>query len=501
MESLSDTKWDVVISGTGLQQSLLALALSRSGKHILHVDPSDYYGGPEAALSLQEADEWAERHSSVDGDGAFAGAQVTRADDGLSFPRAYSLALAPQLIHARSELLSQLVSSKAFRQIEFLAVGSFFIYQPPSDSAAPATLSRIPSTREDVFANRTIPARSKRALMKFLKFVLEFDSEAHAEIWKPKAKDELASFLESEFRLDRDLQSYVVTLTLSLDGKISVEDGLNAINRHLTSMGVFGTGFAAVYPKWGGLSEIAQVGCRAAAVGGAVYILGAGISAVQTVPAADDASEDELLIKLTNDVEVKSKTLVQESTAADGPVTLSRLVAVVQSSMHDMFEATVEGAPTPCVAVVAFPPGSLKGSDGTTSDHPVYASVHSSDTGECPSGQSIVYLNTVSSPASGELLESALSSFLQSLASDQEPPKTLYRLRYEQRGGSGALSVDGRIGSFGLQPQSLAFGDSRLAGVRQAWDMVVGGDGAVDEMYMQFEDREGADDEDDAFGA
>lgn len=340
-------------------------------------------------MSLQEADEWAERFASGNAEGVFAGAQVTKAADGLSFPRAYSLALAPQLVHARSELLSQLVSSKAFRQIEFLAVGSFFIYRPASDPAGSATLSRIPSTREDVFANKTIPARSKRALMKFLKFVLDFESESHAEIWKPKANDDLAGFLESDFKLDRDLQSYVITLTLSLDGRVSVADGLTAINRHLTSMGVFGTGFAAVYPKWGGLSEIAQVGCRAAAVGGAVYILGTGISAVQAMPATQSADHEELEVTLTNDVVVKSRTLVKDSTPpAAGCLNLCRLTAVVESSMPAMFEVVVEGAPTPCVSLVAIPPGSIKRSDGSASDHPVYASVHSSDTGECPSGQS-----------------------------------------------------------------------------------------------------------------
>lgn len=78
MESLTDTKWDVIISGTGIAQSLLALcasflppipgsclltfiskrALSRSDKKILHVDQNPYYGGPDAALSLQDAEEW-----------------------------------------------------------------------------------------------------------------------------------------------------------------------------------------------------------------------------------------------------------------------------------------------------------------------------------------------------------------------------------------------------------------------------------------------------------
>jgi RAB protein geranylgeranyltransferase component A len=33
--------------------------LSRSGKKILHIDENDYYGGAEAAFSLQEAEEWA----------------------------------------------------------------------------------------------------------------------------------------------------------------------------------------------------------------------------------------------------------------------------------------------------------------------------------------------------------------------------------------------------------------------------------------------------------
>jgi RAB protein geranylgeranyltransferase component A len=35
--------------------------LSRSDKKILHIDKNDYYGGAEAAFSLQEAEEWAQR--------------------------------------------------------------------------------------------------------------------------------------------------------------------------------------------------------------------------------------------------------------------------------------------------------------------------------------------------------------------------------------------------------------------------------------------------------
>jgi RAB protein geranylgeranyltransferase component A len=228
--------------------------------------------------------------------------------------------------------------------------------------------------------------------MKFLKFVLEYDTEPNVDIWKPHhAGEQLSDFLASEFKLDRNLQSYIVTLTLSADGKVSVEAGLAAIHRHLTSMGVFGAGFAAVYPKWGGLSEVAQVGCRAGAVGGAVYMLGTGISDVVQLGTSAEAPEPpELDITLSNDIKIRTKALVRGSTSrptgAD-TICLSRLTTIVSSKMSQLFEGIVDGAPTPAASVVAFPSGSLSDEEGNVSEYLTYAMVHSSDTGECPNGQ------------------------------------------------------------------------------------------------------------------
>ncbi|KAJ3496605.1 hypothetical protein NLG97_g2529 [Lecanicillium saksenae] len=499
MESLSDTDWDVVISGTGLQQSLFALALSRSGKNILHVDPEGYYGEHEAAFSLQEADAWAEKHAAPDATGLFRGAEVTKAD-GVASARAYSLALAPQLIHTRSELLNKLVSSKAFRQIEFQAVGSFYIFQPAAADAAEATLSRIPSTREDVFSSTAIPVRAKRSLMKFLKFVLDYESETQAEVWKPHADKPLAEFLGSEFKLDAMLQSYIITLTLSLDGNISVEEGLTAISRHLSSMGVFGAGFAAVYPKWGGLSEVCQVGCRAAAVGGAVYMLGTGITKV--AKRADEATGME--ISLSNDMVVKTKALFQGSeTSLEDGVCLSRTTAVIGSALPSLFEAVVEGSPMPSATVVAFPTGSVTDGNGHTSEYPIYATVHSSDTGECPTGQSVAYLSTLSTSTSKALLEAALTSLLAAAAPEaQAAPEVIYKLQYEQRGAK-APSLDvgeDDIVTFGPPVLDLAFRDAMLQPVRQAWEKFTGQAGEnTDAEYLVFEDREGVTDDDDVF--
>ncbi|KAK4235874.1 GDP dissociation inhibitor [Achaetomium macrosporum] len=491
MESLSDTLWDVVICGTGLQQSLLALALSRSDKKILHIDPNEFYGGAEAAFSLQDTELWVNRASAGSG-GLFKSASIAKPEGttGLSASRAYSLALAPQLIHARSTLLSQLVSSRAYRQVEFLAVGSFYIFKPPQESSQRPSLARIPSTREEVFSTTAVSAKAKRLLMKFMKFVLDYESSPQLEVWQPFADALLTDLLQQEFKMDAELQTYIVTLTLSLDGKISTKDGLAAIRRHLSSMGVYGPGFAAIYPKWGGLSEIAQVACRAGAVGGAVYMLGTGIKETET-------AEGEVKIQLTSGDTVKTRMLVRAGDSASDEMGITRLVAVIGSPLNSLFEAVVEGAPRPAVAVIAFPAGSLSTVSGKASEYPVYLSAHSSDTGECPAHQSVLYLTTLSTPDANATLNLALDAFLGTITEGQAP-SVLYRLQYEQLAGSQRSQSEASIFTFPAPFLSLSFNDSTLQPVHEAWKKVMG-DAAVEADYMTFADREGAVDDDDVY--
>ncbi|KAK1656198.1 rab protein geranylgeranyltransferase component A [Colletotrichum phormii] len=509
MESLAEQTWDVILHGTGLQQSLLALALSRSGKQILHLDPNEYYGGPEAAFSLQEVEEWAAANATVADDATgssrvFSSAVVSKPDvatgsgPSLSFPRAYSLALAPQIIHTRSELVKQLVSSRAFRQIEFLAVGSFFIYTPPAVGSGfengRASLVPIPSTREAVFSTTAIPARAKRSLMKFLKFVFDYNSEDNKGIWAPHAEKPLSEFLLSDFKLDAALQTYFVTLTLSLDGKVTTKDGLAAIHRHLSSMGAFGPGFAAVYPKWGGLYEIAQVGCRACAVGGAVYMLGTGMKATRQLDEGQDGGA-RFGVDLTSDVTVKSRTLIRgtEEVASDSQ-RVSRLTAVINSPLSSLFEAVVEGSPTPAVAVIAFPAKSIA---DVASSFPIYVFAHSSETGECPTGQSVLYFVTPKTSTSTEALEKALASLLSALGNGEDTPEAIYKVAYQQAHAAVSVSADASDVIPSL-PLDLAFSDTALEPVRDAWRKVMGPAAEdPDIVYMKFEDREGVGDEED----
>ncbi|KAI4736162.1 hypothetical protein E4T50_13343 [Aureobasidium sp. EXF-12298] len=289
MDSLDGSSYDVLISGTGIQQSLLALALSRSGKKVLHVDKDDTYGGPEAALSLQEAEQWVEKLNSAK-QTRFSNASITKSAEGeqkLSPSRAYNLSLAPTLVYTRSGLLPILVSSKTNEQLEFMAVGGWFVFEKQEDDAR---VVRVPNGREDIFADPSLTLKMKGQLMKFLRFVAAFEEKP--ETWQPHRDTPFVDFLSEQFGLPAVDTLLALCLSLETPEKTTTEFALPRIARHLRSIGVFGPGFGAVISKWGGLSEVVQVACRACAVGGGIYVLGQGISSIEPAQSEDDDVEE-----------------------------------------------------------------------------------------------------------------------------------------------------------------------------------------------------------------
>ncbi|CZR51666.1 related to rab geranylgeranyl transferase component A [Phialocephala subalpina] len=479
MEPLTETKWDAVISGTGLKHSLLALALSRSNKKILHVDQNKYYGDAEAAFSLQEVDEWVEK---VGGETPehFRNASLWKTtsessneSEKLSFSRAYTLTLSPQIIYTRSKLLSQLVTSKVYRQLEFQAVGNWWIL-------AENTLNRLPNGREDIFQDKTIDNRSKRGLMKFLKFVVDYENQT--ELWQPHVDSSLAGFLSSQFQFPTNLQNVICALTLSLETPeaTKVNWSLPRISRHLTSIGVFGPGFGAVLPKWGGGADISQVACRAGAVGGGIYILGTGVR--ESTPSSED-TDGLTQVHLTNEDVVKTRHLIQPlQTQSTNAKVVSKIIAVVSSSLTSLFKNTVEGSPLAAVSVIVFPVGTVD-VEGASQNTPIYIMAHSNETGECPPGQCVLYATMLQSERSHELLDVAVDAFLATL---EDKPSLLYKLYYEQQAEaeSSETSLD------------LAFNDSILDDVESMWRIVMGEE-ADQAMFMRFEDREGMNNDDD----
>lgn len=377
-------------------------------------------------MSLQDAGAWVKQVGGNGSQSLYTQASILELKESsdssqkLGFSRAYSLALAPQLIYTESKLLPYLVSSKTYRQLEFLAMGSWWVFGPGkpsnehealgSDSLASATtgaLMRIPTTREDVvFSDKSIDLRSKRAVIKILRFVMNYENQQ--ELWEPYSSRPFSDFLTEQFKLSPSLHGLFLALTLSLDppSKTYTSFALPRIARHLRSTGKLGAGFSSVIPKWGGLSEIAQVACRAGAVGGGVYVLAKGVKQVAKIvvseaestedPASksvvDSESNVSYKVELDGDDTVSTEWIAgskQASTSDSGndagARTVARSISIVSSPLMSLFPTLAEGSAPPSGSVVIFPSESLGGGIDTP---PVYLILHSSDTGECPTGQS-----------------------------------------------------------------------------------------------------------------
>lgn len=403
----------------------------------MHLDRNDYYGGAEAALSLQEAEVWAkgvnkgpftisstctdQAHPAAESpSNCFRNAEIQQPEphgstpSKLGFPRAYSLSLSPQIIYTRSNLLPALVSSKVYRQLEFLVVGSWWIYDGKDENVAGkegspdeaenlgsiGCIRRIPGSREDVFRDKSLDLRSTRALMNFLKLAVNLD--LHPAILEEWGEKPFPDFLTSYFKIPLKLQSGLLALTLTpnVPSMTRTACALPRIHRHLTSIGMFGPGFGAVIPKWGGLAEVAQVACRAGAVGGGVYVLHKGVEKVNEARSQPNGTKEEeprMLLHSNTDEPIKTRWLVASDN--DLPslgyekdvagVTACRSITIVSPLPSQLFPSTGEGGPTPAAVVVVFPTGSLRTeiSDSSNECSPVYLMIHSSDTGECPEGQ------------------------------------------------------------------------------------------------------------------
>ena len=307
----------------------------------------------------------------------------------LGFSRAYSLALAPQIVYSKSVLLPTLVSSKIYRQLDFLAVGTWWIYKPANEGDG-ASLRKIPGSREDVFADKSIDLKGKRSLMKFLKFIT--DPEAFEQAMQEHGDLMLEEFLLEQYSITVDLQPTLQALTLSSlpASQTRVSFALPRILRHLSSIGMFGPGFGAVVPKWGGLAEICQVGCRASAVGGSIYMLGQGIQET-----SETTSDGFKQLRLDNGEQVRARWHARQKgnfppsqKGKEECGILTRSVSIINSDLPSLFPPIADGAPPSACTVIVFPPGSM-GLAGLTLPAPIYFIVHSSETGECPAGQSM----------------------------------------------------------------------------------------------------------------
>lgn len=276
-----------IICGTGLVESILAAALARVGKAVLHLDKETFYGTQEGSFILNDL---LNHHPQVPSEPAEttqddAGNSVVSIPSGsilMSNPcfslegpvppatsRKFCIDLSPKLIWSVSPVTDLLVRAGVNRYLEFKAVNSCQMYLQKS-------LQPVPCSKGDIFKNKLISLMEKNKLMKFLTSI-QAPTPADQEILDAHMTKPFVEFLRARGLSANLIQFILYSIAMVQSDEVanptlSTADGLPLIIKFVRSAGKFGP-TPYIIPMYG-TSELPQAFCRLAAVYGATYMLG-----------------------------------------------------------------------------------------------------------------------------------------------------------------------------------------------------------------------------------
>ncbi|CAG8619057.1 3532_t:CDS:2, partial [Diversispora eburnea] len=185
IQPLEVTEYDVIILGTGLVESILAGALARIGKSVLHLDANGFYGGSWSSLNFRDLLNWIqnmqeeeeeknilpnydelarflldseefEQHDAISKiiTEQFKSKVINRTNEIvrhvstslsnferietlamlLKESKKYNIELSPKLMSCRGELIELLINSGVGRYLDFKAMETTYIYTGNDDN-------------------------------------------------------------------------------------------------------------------------------------------------------------------------------------------------------------------------------------------------------------------------------------------------------------------------------------------------------------------------------
>ena len=262
-------RFDVIVVGTGMVQSVLAAAAARQGHSVLHLDTARYYGADWAAFTLEGLQQWiAETGGEIEDSqpetetlGDLEEGEVlvklkeqptveniretwTRQDvveeseetpvsetkwtreELMKQSRKFNIDLTPRLLYSRGEMVELLISSNISRYTEFKSVTRVL-------TMLDGKLEQVPSSRSDVFNTKKISVVEKRILMKFLTQCVQEEDEA---VDQDKT---FGSYLKQQ-KLTPNLLHYVCHSIAMVPLEAPMSEGLASTRKFLSSLGRFG---------------------------------------------------------------------------------------------------------------------------------------------------------------------------------------------------------------------------------------------------------------------
>ncbi|KAJ2359060.1 hypothetical protein IWW50_000258 [Coemansia erecta] len=311
---LDGEQFDVVVLGTGLEESIIASEAAASSKTVLHVDRNPYYGGSNACFSLSMFLEWAACHriqrqtpfvevlvgGQLTDAPSFVIRDVTAAGENdldtlqrlapfelssectdalealLKNDRSYMLELVPKVVLCRGELIELLLGCGIGEYVQFKGVEHSYL------ARSNTPIERIPESKEDIFASTSLSLIEKRKLMRLMTLI--GDDTQYEQLLRECGDSEFKQLLQDKFKLSGMLLDAVLYVVARVSGSETVcaRDGCERVRRYVGSIGRFGR-MAYLCGMYGGGSEISQSFSRLCAVSGGTYVLNEKVGVIEPV--------------------------------------------------------------------------------------------------------------------------------------------------------------------------------------------------------------------------
>lgn len=396
---------------------------------------------------------------------------MQRSRESLGQSRSYCIDLAgPKLAFCGGQLVDLLLRSGASNYLEFKDLESTFMWNMQG-------LSPVPSSRADVFRDRSLSNAEKRHLMRFFKLVVDHSSsnEGAPEISQVDLESPFVEFLQGR-QVPPSVQAmilYAIALSnhkqdTAGNGQCSImstKEGMESLALYLTSVGRFvnATG-AFLYPLYGE-GELPQAFSRCAAVKGALYALKMPIQALL---------RDKESGKFKG-VQMASNQLIFSEKLVAGPSMYSTLCNRVSCETNlengDHKEESLKVVRSICITdkslkpdlstlLVVFPPHSITFEEGGV----IRALQLGSSVSVCPEGKYLVHLSMACSNESVgiEALQGAVQSLFNAQDSQtvavEDKPTLLWSVSYVHRGifpqGAKWISA-GQVAVCGMPDETL----------------------------------------------
>jgi RAB protein geranylgeranyltransferase component A len=382
---------DVLILGTGLQESILAAALSWNGTNVLHVDSNTFYGDSSATLTIEQLKKWV-LEVNMGKFTHFQDAQIyipgSRTTNKFN-SKDYGIEISPKIMFCKSDLLSLLLKSRVYKYLEFQSLSQFHTFE--NDDFQQQNLSNQ-TMKSNIFMDKSLSLHTKRYLMKFLKFVLQDNNdESKKIILAENSKTPIEEFLQSQFNLQLpQVNEIIYSIGLCVKASTKTPEALARIKRFLVSFDVYGN-FPVMVSKYGGPGEISQGFCRSAAVAGTTYKLTTKLvdyDPVKKIAKFSDGAQvriNEKVVISPTQIPKFLKPSYQEISSSLPVYNVTRLTTVVRNDCKEWM------AENESSTIVVFPPGSLP----TNNTYSVQVIIQNGGTGVCPMGQSVWFSHSI----------------------------------------------------------------------------------------------------------